>query len=144
MQISAALSPMSFKGTWCSGITPAQHAGGPGFNPQRVHLARFSHFLVPMSFSQTSVEWGNQQSDAATTWTHWDLNPGPSACEADVIPLHHVPHVESTDCNGYFSTSTRVAVGTMAAPGIWRQAHWRAHTKCSVLPASLVCKSCVC
>ena len=24
-------------GTWCSGITPAQHAGGPGFNPQRVH-----------------------------------------------------------------------------------------------------------
>ena len=26
-----------------------------------------------------------------TKWTHWDLNPGPSACEADVIPLHHVP-----------------------------------------------------
>ena len=24
-------------------------------------------------------------------WTHWDLHPGPSACEADVIPLHHVP-----------------------------------------------------
>ena len=24
-------------------------------------------------------------------WTHWDLNPGPSACESDVIPLHHVP-----------------------------------------------------
>ena len=24
-------------------------------------------------------------------WTHWDLNPRPSACEADVIPLHHVP-----------------------------------------------------
>ena len=23
-------------GTWCSGITPAQHAGGPGLNPQRV------------------------------------------------------------------------------------------------------------
>ena len=28
----------TFKGTWCSGITPAQHAGGPGFNPQRVHV----------------------------------------------------------------------------------------------------------
>ena len=26
-------------------------------------------------------------------WTHWDLNPGPSACEADVIPLHHVPNM---------------------------------------------------
>ena len=25
-------------GTWCTGITPAQHAGGPGFNPQRVHM----------------------------------------------------------------------------------------------------------
>ena len=24
-------------------------------------------------------------------WTHWDLSPGPSACEADVIPLHHAP-----------------------------------------------------
>ena len=24
-------------------------------------------------------------------WTHWGLNPGPSACRADVIPLHHVP-----------------------------------------------------
>merc|ERR1711893_236911 len=26
-------------------------------------------------------------------WTHWDLSPGLSACEADVMPLHHVPHV---------------------------------------------------
>ena len=26
-----------------------------------------------------------------SNWTHWDLNPGPSACGADVIPLHHVP-----------------------------------------------------
>ena len=25
------------------------------------------------------------------TWTHWGLSPGPSACRADVIPLHHVP-----------------------------------------------------
>ena len=24
-------------------------------------------------------------------WTHWDLNPGPSTCGADVMPLHHVP-----------------------------------------------------
>ena len=27
----------------------------------------------------------------AAKWTHWGLNPGPSACKADVIPLHHVP-----------------------------------------------------
>ena len=24
-------------------------------------------------------------------WTCWGLNPGPSACEVDVIPLHHMP-----------------------------------------------------
>ena len=28
----------------------------------------------------------------AHTHGHWDLHPGPSACEADVIPLHHVPN----------------------------------------------------
>ena len=25
-------------------------------------------------------------------WTHWDLSPEPSAGEADVMPLHRVPH----------------------------------------------------
>ena len=34
-------------------------------------------------------------------WTHLDLNPGPSACEADVIPLHHVPHAEKCAVNTY-------------------------------------------
>ena len=29
---------------------------------------------------------------ATEKWTHWDLNPGPSACEADVMPLHHAPN----------------------------------------------------
>ena len=29
---------------------------------------------------------------AIQKWTHWGLNPGPSACEADVIPLHHEPN----------------------------------------------------
>ena len=24
-------------------------------------------------------------------WTHWGLNPRPSACRVSVIPLHHVP-----------------------------------------------------
>ena len=28
------------RGTWCSGITPAQHVGGPGLNPQCVHIIR--------------------------------------------------------------------------------------------------------
>ena len=35
---------------------------------------------------------GSHHHHACTyAWTHWDLNPRPSACEADVIPLHHVP-----------------------------------------------------
>ena len=33
------------------------------------------------------------------SWTHWDLNPGPSACGADVIPLHHVPGRLRTCCD---------------------------------------------
>ena len=32
-----------------------------------------------------------QKRSVPRSWTHWGLNPGPSACEADVIPLHHVP-----------------------------------------------------
>ena len=31
-------------------------------------------------------------SDAIWVWTHWGLSPGPSTCEADVLPLHHLPH----------------------------------------------------
>ena len=29
---------LCLRGTWCSGITSASHAEGPGFNPQCVHL----------------------------------------------------------------------------------------------------------
>ena len=36
-------------GTWCSGITPAQHAGGPGFNPQCVHVSYALGTSVPSS-----------------------------------------------------------------------------------------------
>jgi hypothetical protein len=28
---------------------------------------------------------------AIWSWTHWDVNPELSACEPDVIPLHHMP-----------------------------------------------------
>ena len=29
-------------GSWCSGITPAQYAGGPGLNPRTVHITTLS------------------------------------------------------------------------------------------------------
>ena len=31
----------------------------------------------------------SQDNWTQDNWTHWESNPGPSACEADVIPLHH-------------------------------------------------------
>ena len=37
-------SIFSLKGTWCSGITSASHAEGPGFNPQCVHAMLAQNF----------------------------------------------------------------------------------------------------
>ena len=39
-------------------------------------------------FSQNESPGADKQT---ANCTHWGLNPGPSACGADVIPLHHVP-----------------------------------------------------
>ena len=36
----------------------------------------------------------SQDNRTKDNWTHWGLNPGPSACEAGVIPLHHAPFDE--------------------------------------------------
>ena len=45
--------PAQLRGSWCSGITPAQHATGAGFNPRPVHAPvrlRLSQFASPWSF----------------------------------------------------------------------------------------------
>ena len=39
-------------GTWCSGITPAQHAGGPGFNPQCVQISCACAGTAPASLTK--------------------------------------------------------------------------------------------
>ena len=44
------------QGTWCSGITPAQHAGGPGFNPQCVH------FHMPFCWSPGRLALGSAEA----------------------------------------------------------------------------------
>ena len=36
-------------------------------------------------------------ADSATKWNRRGLNPGPSACKADVIPLHHIPIFDDDD-----------------------------------------------
>ena len=47
-------------------------------------------FVVIQSLSSEPAGTAESSPDVEK-WTHWGLNPGPSACEADVIPLHHVP-----------------------------------------------------
>ena len=58
-----------------------------------VRFSSFENLLCQVEFCRTvqpGTDWWEQRCEK---WTHWDLNPGPSACEADVIPLHHVPRV---------------------------------------------------
>ena len=55
---------------------------------QAVKTARASH-EHPANNQPRMVKGPRDRN--SPTWTHWGLNPGPSACEADVIPLRHVP-----------------------------------------------------
>jgi hypothetical protein len=53
---TAKTSPQ--RGTWCSGITPAQHAGGPGFNPQCVHGLSGSKITFSREAFPKTGPWG--------------------------------------------------------------------------------------
>ena len=55
---------LTTSGTWCSGITPAQHAGGPGFNPQCVHLCPFRIHRPLQCFHSG---WGRTQENRPNT-----------------------------------------------------------------------------
>ena len=50
-----------------------------------------SHAITTSQIFQKQLTQQYAGSYQEARWTHWDLSPGPSACEADVIPLHHVP-----------------------------------------------------
>ena len=55
-------------------------------------------FRVPLTFFLAFVPSPSLSlSFFFRQWTHWDLNPGPSACEEDVIPLHHEPNKRLLD-----------------------------------------------
>merc|ERR1711884_996148 len=56
-------------------------------------------------------------ADRLCYWTHWDLSPGPSACEADVIPLHHVPHAS-------FLLQGRIVAASLRNVGYLWHNHW--------------------
>ena len=57
-------------------------------------------------------------------WTHWGLNPRPSACEADVIPLHHVPNErvnrKANPHIRFFEAVQRPGVSDLAVPALGR------------------------
>ena len=57
--IFATPTPHSLKGTWCSGITSAPHAEGPGFKSQCVHAYQLISPHVPMPSA-----WPPQSIDA--------------------------------------------------------------------------------
>ena len=65
------------------------HAHGEPRDTQR-HRARSRTYAGPCQYQGRTTRIKVRRR-ARPMWTHWDLNPGPSACEADVIPLHHVP-----------------------------------------------------
>ena len=56
-------------------------------------LVRHARVLEEMPNPTHTNKLGREriQGTVRPKWTCWDLNPGPSACEADVIPLHHKP-----------------------------------------------------
>ena len=70
-----------------------------GFEPTPFRTSALSWRLRPLGHAVSELVYkrslNKRQNGLKTTrmtdWTHWDLNPGPSACEADVIPLHHEP-----------------------------------------------------
>ena len=59
--------------------------------PAMVRISSLEKPLCQMEFCELAGE-ALQCMVTDAQRTHWDLNPGPSAREADVIPLHHVPH----------------------------------------------------
>ena len=69
-------------GTWCSGITSAPHAEGPGFNPQCVQFVVSllavpkSAFLVAFCVSVSCVVLGWSQCAACSLVTMHQSDPG--------------------------------------------------------------------
>ena len=84
-------------GSWCSGITSASHAEGPGFKSQWVHFSRTSASWMPSL--RLEAQGGERRSGrrcgppatprAQGNSPHWGLNPGPSVYKTDALPLSY-------------------------------------------------------
>ena len=89
---------MLSKGTWCSGITPAQHAGGPGFKPQCVHCRLMSRMYLDATLggedvcAQRSVEAGHWRRVACMKHRMGaapGIEPEISSSMLDMSHMHH-------------------------------------------------------
>ena len=69
---------------WCHCRTRALVRGCQRLRPNTPNVAS-------LTYGPTIGVFVLARQKADIMWTHWDLNPGPSACEADVISLHHAP-----------------------------------------------------
>ena len=77
------------KGSWCSGITPCQHAGGPGFKPQRVHIALYAIEMV-RGYLECAASSGHIQANESVDSedrTHDLRIMGPTRCQLRYIHL---------------------------------------------------------
>jgi hypothetical protein len=61
----------------------------------RARLAQEARSVVLKQRASRNNALGRSEMVEDDKWTHWDLNPGPSACGADVMPLHHAPDERS-------------------------------------------------
>ena len=96
----STLYAIELDGYFSPWVFAAKSVTAVGFEPTPFRTSALSWRLRPLGHAVSELVYkrslNKRQNGLKTTrmtdWTHWDLNPGPSACEADVIPLHHEPH----------------------------------------------------
>jgi hypothetical protein len=77
IEMSSVHTEQSTTGMWCSGITSALHAEGPGFEPRRLHFE--GCLRSTLQFAVNSCKRSRQ----------WGSNPRPYAYEAHALPLSY-------------------------------------------------------
>ncbi len=71
------------------GVSLVQIRVCPLHGAARTHMQ--ADHIKRTASKQRRVWRASRRDGFSQNWTHRGLNPGPSACGADVIPLHHVP-----------------------------------------------------
>ena len=113
------------RGSLCSCITPAQHAGDPGFKPQRVHIVCTDGVFCQVVFP---IVWPYIQANASVDSedrTHDLRIMGPTRCQLRYIHLSFVAGAHMA------ATHTRISTWHQLlhdAPAGHTHTHTRTHT----------------